>query len=103
MSQKFGAAWQAVPDRTQGDWGIEGFVRPDGLMLQSYATEGRTPAERSSHQKGKLTSDTQKLLKNSLELAALLDGTQAQNYVFLVPFCDDKAVVAHAQGIAKEV
>lgn len=100
MSQKFGAGWQTVPDRTRGDWGIEGFVRPDGLLLQSYATEKRTPQERSSAQKGKLTSDIRKLQKNADHIRETIGDLVITCYVFLVPNCDDKAVVAHAESQA---
>lgn len=103
MSQKFGANWQAIPDRTQGDWGIEGFVRPNGMLLQSYSTETRTPAERSQAQKGKLTADVQKLKKNADEIKTAIGDLVVHSYLFLVPSCDDKAVVTHAATKAELV
>jgi len=103
MSQKYGSRWQAIPARTGGDWGIEGFVRPDGLLLQSYATDGRSPSERTTYQKAKLTSDIRKLRDNSSEIQSAMGELVIHQYVFLLPTCDDKSVIQHGERKAELV
>lgn len=92
---KYGAGWQKVPSKNRGDWGIEGFVRDQGIVVQCYADDSVSNADRTRKQKGKLTSDVPKLKANKAALEAQLEMTVDQ-YLFLVPRFDDKELLGHA-------
>jgi len=102
LEQKFGTRWQKIPDRNQGDWGLEGFVRPDGLVVQCYADEAMSNAARTTAQCDKLTRDLQKLLKYQAPLSKHLN-MQVTTYAFLVPDFEDKDVIVHVTKKRLEV
>jgi hypothetical protein len=92
-----------VPDRHNGDLGLEAFTH-DGVAFQCYAA--KEPLSTNSlyeHQRDKLTTDLGKLQKNKLKLSRLLNGVEVHRYVFLVHRHDSKELVIHAQTKASEV
>ena len=99
LGRKFGAAWQKIPAKNRGDWGLDGFVRGDGMVVQCYADDSVSNADQTRKQKGKLTTDVPKLRQHSTALEARL-GMVVRTYVFLVPSFDDKDLLAHADAKA---
>jgi hypothetical protein len=99
-ARKYGVAWQKIPAKNHGDWGLEGFVRGAGIVVQCYADDSVSNRDRTRKQKGKLTSDIPKLHKYREELKAPL-GMVVHTYLFLVPSFDDKDLLAHADEKAE--
>ncbi|NKL02974.1 hypothetical protein GFM02_33270 [Rhizobium leguminosarum bv. viciae] len=89
---------QIVPDRVQGDAGLE-FFTVGGCLYQCYAPEepGNT-AKSSSAMKQKATRDLQKLEKNKAILSEILKELRCNRWILLCPFLDDKAVVSHVRA-----
>ncbi|UCR89932.1 hypothetical protein [Mycetocola spongiae] len=94
---------QLVPDRHQGDLGIEAFAH-DGIAYQCYAAEEPLSVnERYEKQRGKLTADLGKLLSNQALLATMLGSISIHRYVFIVHRHDSRKLIAHAATKAAEV
>lgn len=92
-----------VPDRHNGDLGLEAFTHT-GVAFQCYAAEEPlSTSELYARQRDKLTTDLGKLQKNRTKLSALLNGVSVHRYVFFVPRHDSKELVIHAQTKATEV
>jgi hypothetical protein len=92
-----------VPDTTNGDCGIEGFVR-SGIAFQCYAAEEPSEtAALTTKQKAKITKDLGKLHDNALALQSILGATQLNRWVFIVPRWEDKSLIAHAEKKANEI
>lgn len=94
---------QIVPDRVQGDAGLE-FFTIDGCLYQCYAPEepGNT-AKSSSAMKQKATRDLPKLRDKQLVIAEILTGLKCSRWILLCPFLDDKAVVSHVRAKGMEI
>lgn len=97
LGRKYGAAWQKIPSKNCGDWGLEGFVRGQGIVVQCYADDSVSNQDRTRKQKGKLTSDVPKLQKYRDVLEAQL-AMSVHSYLFLVPSFDDKDLLSHAKS-----
>lgn len=95
LARKYGVAWQKIPSKNQGDWGLEGFVRGEGIVVQCFADDSVSHSDRTRKQKGKLTSDIPKLRKYSDALSARLHMI-VHTYLFLVPSFDEKELLKHA-------
>lgn len=92
-----------IPDRVNGDGGIEGFTR-DGTVYQCYASEELVDvAELTKRQKGKITTDLGKLQKNAVAFESILGITKIKRWVIVVPSWFDKSLVVHANKKAEEV
>jgi hypothetical protein len=92
-----------VPDRHNGDLGLEAFTHT-GVAFQCYAAE--EPLKTNDlyiNQRDKLSEDLGKLQKNRARLSALFNGVSVHRYVFLVPRHDSKELVIHAQRKAAQV
>jgi hypothetical protein len=100
LARKYGTAWQKIPAKNGGDWGLEGFVRGEGIVVQCYADDSVSNRDRTRKQKGKLTADVPKLNKYSEELGARL-AMVVHTYLFLVPSFDDKDLLVHADQKAE--
>lgn len=94
---------QRVPDRVQGDAGLE-FFTIDGCLYQCYAPEepGNTPKS-SSAMKQKATRDLPKLRDKQDILTGMLNGLQCNRWILLCPFLDDKAVITHVRAKGLEI
>ncbi len=94
---------QRVPDKVQGDGGLE-FFTLDGCLYQCYAPEEPdNTAKSSSAMKQKATRDLRKLLENKEFLCKLLKGLNFDRWILLCPFLDDKSVISHVRQKGAEV
>lgn len=94
---------QDVPDKVQGDAGLE-FITHDGCCYQSYAPEETSDvAKAASAMKSKGARDLRKLIKNQLKIQKILGDRKISNWILLCPFLDNKDVISHLQKIAVEV
>lgn len=98
-----GASYQAVPDRVNGDRGLEGFsTLGDGV--QAYAdVESRTSDERRKGQMKKIRTDLQKLEKYKLWWEETLQGLKLRTWTLLVPALDDANIVQYARKKGAEL
>lgn len=94
---------QRVPDKVNGDAGLE-FFTLDGCLYQCFAPEdpGNTP-KTSSAMKQKATRDLPKLKEYEDTLAKLLCGLKCSRWILFCPVLDDKAVIAHVRAKGAEV
>lgn len=94
---------QRVPDKVQGDAGVE-FFSLDGCLYQCYAPEEVSDvAKATSAIKAKATRDLDKLIKYATILEKILQGTKGHRWILLCPFVDDKSAVAHVRKHGKIV
>lgn len=94
---------QLVPDRHQGDLGIEAFSH-DGVAYQCYAAEEPcSVSERYEKQRNKLTGDLGKFQKNQTAFATMLGTVVIHRYVFMVHQHDSRKLIEHATTKAQEV
>lgn len=94
---------QDVPDKVQGDAGLE-FITSDGCCYQSYAPEETSNvAKAASAMKSKGARDLRKLIKNKEVISKILGDRKISNWVLFCPFLDNKDVISHVQSVAKEV
>ncbi|MCW2984110.1 MAG: hypothetical protein JWR63_1680 [Conexibacter sp.] len=88
-------AFQKVPARHRGDYGLDGYLHGNTLF-QCYGDQaGTSSTARAEAQKRKLDTDLPKLKRNGAPIKALV-GTGVRHYVFLVSQLNDKSVVEHA-------
>lgn len=94
---------QEVPDRHLGDLGIEAFSL-DGCAFQCYAAlEPLATQDLYESQRGKLTDDLNKLLKNKVELKKIFGDLKISRYVFMVHRLDSRFLLEHAVNKASDV
>jgi hypothetical protein len=94
---------QDIPDRVQGDAGLE-FITSDGCCYQSYAPEEISDvAKAASAMKSKGARDLRKLIKNRQKILSILGDRKISRWILLCPFLDNKDVISHLQTVAKEV
>lgn len=95
--------FQEIPDRHNGDLGLEAFAH-DGCGFQCYAAEEPlSTKDLYEAQRNKLTEDLGKLKKNEASLAKLLGLVKIKKYVFMVHRSDSRKLVEHASTKAAEV
>lgn len=95
--------FQEIPDRHNGDLGLEAFAH-DGCAFQCYAAEEPlSTKDLYEAQRDKLTEDLGKLEKNANALAKMLGQVRISKYVFMVHRSDSKKLVEHATTKAAEV
>src|SRR4051794_37169387 len=83
-------SYQPIPDRVDGDYGLEGFSS-DGVAFQCYAAEEPLSVEMlTEKQRDKITRDINKLCDNHQLLAGILGGVRIHTWVLMVPRYDDK-------------
>lgn len=96
-------AYQRVPDKHGGDFGIEGFSR-DGCAYQCYvADEPASTRSLYEKQRDKVTTDVQKFASNAIDLAALLLPTRIKTWVLVVPRFESAPLLKHCAGKAEEI
>jgi len=94
---------QRVPDRVQGDAGIE-FFALDGCVYQCYAPEECSDTGKAaSGMKRKAARDVPKLHKNRDVLVEIFASLKITRWILLCPFLDDKSVVACVRAEGEEV
>ena len=105
LERRYGPAeYQKVPDRLQGDAGIEGFTISDGHAYQAYGPEEPLATEeRYEKHRTKITNDIRKFIVNTKKLAPIFGDVKISRWTLLVPFFDDKKIVSHAAKKTQEV
>lgn len=96
--------YQPVPDKDRGDAGIEGFSL-SGHAYQAYGPEDEPLAtyERYERHRTKLTTDIKKFIDNRVVLGQLFGKIQISRWILLVPLCDSKEIIKHANKKTQEV
>jgi hypothetical protein len=89
--------FQAMP-ASPGDYGIEGYTKPDGWAFQCYCPEKHyTQKELHEHLREKLTTDVKKLRDNAKHLPRFLGTTLLTRWIFVTPEIGSHSLLAHAQ------
>lgn len=89
--------FQAMP-AFPGDYGIEGYTKPDGWAFQCYCPEKHyTQIELHEHLRDKLTTDVTKLRDNAKHLPKFLGTTILTRWIFVTPEIGSHSLLAHAQ------
>jgi hypothetical protein len=95
--------YQHIAAEGGGDYGIEGFAA-DGTAYQCYACQNwADSAFLLKKQKGKMTADIGKLIKNEAELLKILGDIRIGIWNFVVPFWSNKDLLVHARKKEGEV
>lgn len=95
--------YQHIPAEIKGDCGLEGFAH-DGTAYQCYACQNWSDsAFLLTKQKNKMTADIGKLLKREAELRKILGDIRIGIWNFVLPFWNDKELLAHARKKQEEV
>jgi len=96
--------YQKVPDKDQGDAGIEGFTIDKGHAYQAYGPEEPlTTTERYKKHSAKITRDINKFINNRSILKDIFGHVVITKWILLVPFYDSKKIVTHASKKTQEV
>lgn len=105
LTMRYGVKVQLIPDRTNGDGGLEAYVATDGVAFQCYAPQDPLTIEaQTTGQKTKITKDTQKLIDNSKKTCGLIGkGNTIVEWVLLTPAFDDKSLIVHAHNRAASI
>lgn len=94
---------QLVPDRHQGDLGMEAFSH-DGHAYQCYAAEEPLSVRDCyEKQRDKLTADLGKLRDRQSEVGELLGRVVLHRYVFMVHRHDSRKLISHAHSKVSDV
>jgi len=100
---RYGVSYQAVPDRDQGDFGIEGYT-DGGIVFQCYAAQDPMSADDLyKKQRDKITGDLGKFERNLREVRALTAPASVRYWVLLVPRCDTKRIIQHGTKKAAQL
>ncbi len=95
--------YQRVPDKQQGDAGIEGYST-DGRVYQMYGPEGElTFAQRHKNIRTKITDDINKFIKNRSKLIKLFGTLKIKRWILFVPSFDSRELLEHATKKTEEV
>ncbi|MEV6969268.1 hypothetical protein AB0M47_29575 [Hamadaea sp. NPDC051192] len=96
---RYGPDIQFIPDRTNGDGGLEAFRLDDGVVYQCYAPDDAvTISAITEGQKKKIRTDIRKLRVEEAETMRLLGSSYLiRRWVLLTPEYDDKELVKYAR------
>lgn len=105
LAMRYGEDVQFVPDRKDGDGGMEAFRLDDGIVYQCYAPEAAFTIDlQTDAQKKKIRDDVAKLSRDVVETMRLLGtGYLIRRWVLLTPDFDDKELVKYASYKSKKV
>ena len=93
-----------VPAKHGGDFGIEGFGRPDGCAYQCYAAqEPLSTDDLYGKQRDKTTTDLGKFIKNKSALASIIGSTKISRWILVVPRFESAKLVQHLERKTAEV
>jgi hypothetical protein len=96
-------AFQEIPSRDKGDLGLEGFSR-DGICYQCYAAE--LPYDVRGlydKQRGKITADIGKFIKNQRSLAKVFGELKIKRWLLVVPRFLSRELLEHCTKKSAEV
>ena len=99
LGMKYAENIQFIPDRVDGDGGLEAFRLDCCTVYQCYAPKDAFTVEAQTYaQKNKIKRDIYKLVSKPEEVAALLGkGYLIRRWVLLTPEYDDKEIVRYAR------
>lgn len=98
-----GVTYQEVPAKFGGDYGIEGFTT-DGTFIQCYCPEeGEIKSSLYDHQRDKITTDINKLVKNITDINKLTGSITVREWHLLTPYYDNKMLLSHCRAKEKLV
>jgi hypothetical protein len=102
---RYGVQVQLIPDRTNGDGGLEAYVSAGGIAYQCYAPQDPLSIDaQTTGQKRKIRADTQKLIDRSSNTVKLIgEGNTIKEWVLLTPTFGDKSLVEYAHNRATEI
>ena len=105
MVVHYGVRVQLIPDRAQGDGGLEAFVADESIAFQCYAPESPfSLAAQTDAQKEKIRADTKKLIDNPNRTKQLIGaGCSIREWVLLTPTYEDKSLITYANTRALSV
>jgi hypothetical protein len=105
LTVHYGVRVQLVPDRGQGDGGLEAYVADERIAFQCYASESPFSLDaQTTAQKGKILTDTKKLIDHPERTTGLIGtGRTIREWVLLTPAYEDKALVIYANKRSIEV
>lgn len=96
--------YQKVPDKVQGDAGIEGYSISSGCAYQVYGPEEPLSTdERYEKYRNKITRDINKFINKHSLLEQIFGNIRIRRWILLVPSFDDKRIIEHATKKTKEV
>jgi hypothetical protein len=95
--------FQEMPSRDKGDLGLEGFSR-DGICYQCYAPEPPYDVkDLYEKQRGKITADIGKFIKNRQSLAAVFGELKIKRWLLVVPRFLSTKLLEHCTKKRSEV
>ena len=95
--------FQEIPSRDKGDLGLEGFSR-DGICYQCYAAEPPYDVKGLyEKQRGKITSDIGKFIKNQQSLARVFGELKIKRWLLVVPRFLSRELLEHRTKKCAEV
>lgn len=95
--------FQEMPSRDKGDLGLEGFSR-DGICYQCYAPEPPYDVkDLYEKQRGKITADIGKFIKNKSSLAAVFGELKIKRWLLVVPQFLSTKLLGHCTKKRAEV
>lgn len=99
LAMRYGEDIQFVPDRDQGDGGLEAYRLDDGIAYQCYAAQDAFDvASLTEAQKRKIRVDIKKLIDNPARTTAIIgENTVLRRWVLLTPAYDSKELVTYAR------
>ena len=103
LNLRYGLNFQSVPDRDQGDFGIDGFTS-GGDVFQFYAAQDpRSLDDLYKKQRNKMTADLSTLESNLENVRELTAPASIRCWVLLVPRCETKRIIQHGSTKAAEL
>jgi len=105
LTVHYGVRVQIVPDRGQGDGGLEAYVADECIAFQCYAPESPFSLDaQTAAQRNKIRTDTKKLIDHPDRTQRLIGaGRTIREWVLLTPSFEDKALVVYANDRSLEV
>lgn len=102
LEHRHGNAFQKVPARHSGDYGLDGYIR-EATIFQFFGDQsGTSSTQRAKAQKRKLRDELPKLRKNAEPIGRLV-GAGVREYVYLVSRLEDKSVIEYAGEREREL
>jgi hypothetical protein len=89
--------YQEMP-ASPGDFGIEGFIKHNGVAFQCYCPdENYTISELYEHQRDKITADLKKLQTYESDISKRIGDQKIKEWIFLTPIIKDNKLLKHAR------
>lgn len=97
-------AYQDIPDKHIGDYGLEGYSTRECVAYQCYAAaEPLTTDELYKKQRSKITNDIKKFIDNKEDLKSILGNIKIKTWILVVPRHESALLLKHSEKKASEV